>query len=182
MALTAKERKQLLQGALDARSLAYAPYSSFRVGASLLLKDGQLILGANIENASYGGCICAERTALVKAATSHALSPNAGPSTAKTSPLTGQIRAIAVASDLPSGPCSPCGICRQFIREFCDLDMPIYMVWQDWNPEKEHDGEDDDDDDGRTSHDTARGYVKKTLEELLPLSFGPEELAKPRVS
>jgi cytidine deaminase len=55
---------------LQARKLSYSPYSKFRVGAAILCKNDEIILGANIENASYGGAICAERTALVKGMTS----------------------------------------------------------------------------------------------------------------
>lgn len=117
-----------------------------------------------------GAGICAERTALVKAATSHAPAPTAAPSAAKKSPLAGNIKAVAVASDLTINPCSPCGICRQFLREFCDSDAPIYMVWNEWKSEQEPETEAAD----------PKGYVKKTLNELLPLSFGPEELDRPK--
>lgn len=76
--------------------MSYSPYSKFRVGAALLTEDDQIIIGANIENASYGAAICAERTAMVKALTSGHK----------------KFKAIGVASDLTT-PCSPCGICRQ---------------------------------------------------------------------
>lgn len=81
---------------LDARNGAYAPYSNFRVGAVLLTTDGLFITGANVENASYGAGVCAERTALVKAVSEGHKS----------------FKAIAVATD-KEDICSPCGICRQ---------------------------------------------------------------------
>ena len=100
--MTLDERFRLLTLAQTARSGSYSPYSKFRVGAALLLSDGTFVTGANIENASYGGAICAERTALVKAVSE------------------GKKRfvALAVAADIDE-PCSPCGICRQFIRGTC---------------------------------------------------------------
>lgn len=82
-----------------ARDLSYSPYSKFRVGAVILTGDGEYVQGANIENASYGATVCAERTALVKLAT---LKPGKIPS----------VKAIAVSTDLEEA-CSPCGICRQ---------------------------------------------------------------------
>ena len=82
------------------------PYSKFRVGASLLLKSGQVIRGANVENAAYPVGTCAERTALGTAVVEGA--------------RRGDIRALAVATDI-SPPASPCGMCRQYIREFCEV-------------------------------------------------------------
>lgn len=91
---------ELVRYALDMRERAYAPYSGFRVGAALLCADGTVFGGCNVENASYGATICAERTAAVSAV--------AAGHTAFTK--------IAVAS---SGEryCVPCGICRQFLEE-----------------------------------------------------------------
>lgn len=88
-----------MQRAVDARELAYAPYSNFRVGAAVLTPTGEVFLGANVENASYGLTICAERVALSSAIA-------AGER---------EVTAIAVAS----GPgASMCGACRQFLAEF----------------------------------------------------------------
>ncbi len=91
----------LCRAALAAAARAYAPYSRFQVGAALLCDDGTVVSGCNVENASYGLCICAERTAIVAAVAQ------------------GRRRfpAIAVATS-SSPPSSPCGMCRQFIVEF----------------------------------------------------------------
>lgn len=90
----------LFQLALASAQRAYAPYSGFRVGAALLASDGRVFSGVNVENSSFGGTICAERTAVVKAVSEGVLN----------------FSAIAVAS--PDGASSPCGICRQFLFEF----------------------------------------------------------------
>ncbi len=91
----------LVVRALDARKRAYAPYSSFLVGAALRADDGTIIDGCNVENASYGLCICAERTAVVSAVV-------AGHR---------HFTAIAIAT-ASSPPAAPCGMCRQFLAEF----------------------------------------------------------------
>lgn len=93
--------KELIQAANRAREMAYAPYSNFRVGAALLTKSGAVFTGCNVENASYGLCICAERTAVCKAV----------------SEGENQFVAIAVSA---SPLASPCGACRQFLFEFGD--------------------------------------------------------------
>lgn len=122
-----------------------------------------------------GGCICAERTALLKAHTNLASANNASEDQSQ-SPLMGFIKAIAVASDLPDSPCSPCGICRQFIREFAQLDTPIFMVWKEWDsavstPTSAAGYEAR----GQNCHEE-KGVAVRSLEELLPLSFGPDKL------
>jgi cytidine deaminase len=92
-------RHQLAQSALQAQKQSYSPYSHFAVGAALLTPEGDIITGCNVENASYGATICAERTAAVKAVSmGHR-----------------EFQAVAVAS--PNG-VFPCGICRQFLLEF----------------------------------------------------------------
>ena len=93
------EYKTLCEQAIEARRVAYAPYSGFRVGAALLAKDGTVFSGCNVENASYGLCVCAERTAICKAISEGIQ----------------DFEAIAIAA-VPLA--SPCGACRQFIVEF----------------------------------------------------------------
>jgi cytidine deaminase len=82
---------------------AYAPYSDFQVGAAILLKDGRIFAGCNVENASYGLTICAERNAIFAAVAASAKKP--------------AITAVAVVNRR-GVPCSPCGACRQVIAEF----------------------------------------------------------------
>lgn len=92
---------KLLEIARQARERAYVPYSKFKVGAALLCKDGTVVTGCNIENASYGLTCCAERTAIFKAV----------------SEGRNEFEAIAVIGDT-EGVCAPCGACRQVMAEF----------------------------------------------------------------
>jgi cytidine deaminase len=96
------EPESLIHAARAARELAYAPYSGFKVGAAALTKDGRVFVGCNVENASYGLCNCAERTALF-AAVAAGCRP-------------GEFTHLAVVADTP-GPVSPCGACRQVMLE-----------------------------------------------------------------
>jgi cytidine deaminase len=96
-------REKLLRSAREAMKNAYAPFSKFRVGAAILTSKGQIFLGCNVENSSYGMTNCAERTAIFSAVAKH------GPEL--------EIYAVAVAND-HGVPCSPCGACRQVIYEF----------------------------------------------------------------
>jgi cytidine deaminase len=107
-------KEQLVTKAIEARTYAYVPYSHFPVGAALLTESGEIILGCNIENASYGLCNCAERTAFFKAISS------AGQRTEKT------FSALAVVADTVR-PVPPCGACRQVMSEFCETSMPVYL-------------------------------------------------------
>lgn len=106
-----KTEKELAELAVTAKLKSIATYSNFHVGAALQTKDGKLILGANIENATYGLTICAERTAVFKAL------------------LDGEreFASIAIAGDsedyLP-----PCGACRQILMEFCGEELDVIMV------------------------------------------------------
>jgi cytidine deaminase len=102
------ERDQLIAAALKVQQHAYCKYSDFPVGAAVLTASGHVYLGANVENASYGLTICAERAAASAAVT-------AGER---------DFAAIAVAS---RGGVSPCGACRQFLSEFSP-DLPVIMV------------------------------------------------------
>jgi cytidine deaminase len=93
----------LMGAARDASTRAYAPYSDFRVGAAILTENGAIHTGCNVENASYGLAICAER--------------NAAAAMALASPDDREIRLVAVYSP-DASPCFPCGACRQVLREF----------------------------------------------------------------
>lgn len=98
--------RELFEKALSACANSYSPYSGFKVGAALLLSDGTCYTGTNIENASYGACICAERVAAVKAVSE------------------GRTDFVKIVVASPSGKASPCGICRQFLYEFAP-DMKV---------------------------------------------------------
>ncbi|MBW0486006.1 hypothetical protein O181_025721 [Austropuccinia psidii MF-1] len=102
---------QLCLAAVQAREFSYSPYSKFRVGAALLTENGEIVSGCNIENAAYSPGSCAERTAFVKAISDGKK----------------RFKALAISSDIEA-PCPPCGVCRQVAREFCHLEMPIYLV------------------------------------------------------
>src|SRR5438094_4332486 len=101
MPLTSDEQAALLAAAKRAYEHAYAPYSTFRVGAAVLLEGGEVFSGCNIENASYGLTNCAERTAIFSAVS------DLGAKRVR-------VRAIAVVNDRNVA-CSPCGACRQVI-------------------------------------------------------------------
>lgn len=102
--LSAKERDHLLEAAQAALKSAYAPYSQFSVGAAVLTDQGKIFTGCNVENASYGLTICAERAAIFSA-----VAASGGKKLA--------IRAVAVVNK-NNVVCSPCGACRQVISEF----------------------------------------------------------------
>jgi cytidine deaminase len=101
--LTPALRKKLESAAAKVMKNAHAPYSNFHVGAAILLTNGKMFSGCNVENASYGMTNCAERTAIFSAVA--ALGPKI------------EIAAVAVANN-HGVPCSPCGACRQVIYEF----------------------------------------------------------------
>ena len=102
----------LLSAARKALQHAYAPYSKFRVGAAVLTADGEVFTGCNVENASYGLTICAERSAIFTAV-------------AQTKAKKLEIRAVAVVNG-DELICSPCGACRQVIFEFGDKATVIF--------------------------------------------------------
>ncbi len=104
--------EDLLEEAIEARALSYSPYSHFAVGAALLLKDGRIFHGANVENSSYGLSMCAERNAIY-----HALMEGC---------TSDDFLALAIAGDTDE-PISPCGACRQVIAEFFPMDAKIYL-------------------------------------------------------
>lgn len=100
----------LVQRAKKVRKNAYAPYSKYKVGAALATKSGRVFEGCNVENASFGGTICAERGAIMQMVAAGESEPIA----------------IAVVTQ-GKEPASPCGICRQVLSEFTK-DMPVAMV------------------------------------------------------
>ncbi len=106
--VSVEQRTALIEAAIAIREQAYAPYSKYPVGAALLMADGKIVTGVNVENASYGLTICAERTAVTKAVTAGYR----------------KIVAVAVATDNAG---SPCGACRQVLTEFAG-DVPVYLV------------------------------------------------------
>ena len=106
--LSPELRDKLIQAAREVRQNAYAPYSRYRVGAAILLEDGRIYTGVNVENASYGLTNCAERTAVYKMVSEGA----------------GRIAAVVVCTENAG---SPCGACRQVLAEFAD-DVPVWLV------------------------------------------------------
>ena len=104
-------RRELLAAAREAQASAYAPYSNFAVGAAVLLSDGAIYRGCNVENASFGLTVCAERVALFNAISDGRI----------------DIAAIAVVTSAPKI-CKPCGGCRQVIAEFSQADNPIVIL------------------------------------------------------
>lgn len=127
------DREALVRKAIEARTHAYAPYSNYRVGAAVQMEDGEIYTGANVENAVYPLCICAERSAVASAVSTGAR----------------RIAAIAVATRNAG---SPCGSCRQVIREFAEPETPVLIT------------------------DLEGRYRERTVEELLPESFSVEDL------
>ncbi len=105
----ASKYTDLFLQALEAAYGAYAPYSHFRVGAALLLTDGTVVTGVNVENRSYGLTNCAERTAVFRAV-----------AMGKSS-----FKALALATPDADYPVGPCGACRQVISEFMDKNAPV---------------------------------------------------------
>uniref|UniRef100_A0A3Q4AIQ9 Cytidine deaminase n=1 Tax=Mola mola TaxID=94237 RepID=A0A3Q4AIQ9_MOLML len=127
--------KKLIQQSQEAKKQAYCPYSKFRVGAALLTLENHVFTGCNVENACYNLGICAERNAMAKAVSEGCK----------------VFKAIAIASDMNDQFISPCGGCRQFMREF-GTNWDVFLTKPDGS------------------------YLEKTVDELLPISFGPAEL------
>ena len=137
-----EEAERLMNMAQEARQYAYTPYSHFAVGAALLCADGSIVTGCNVENAAYSPGNCAERTAVFKAVSE------------------GKQKFVSIAvvgageGKVPDGSslCTPCGVCRQVLGEFCEAKMfRIYVT----------DGSE---------------LFCYTLDELLPLAFGAAQL------
>jgi len=133
--------EKLSKLAIEAKNMAYSPYSNFNVGAVLLAKNGKIYTGCNIESASYTPTICAERVALYKAVSEGER----------------EFVAIAVAGSLKGAEpdyCYPCGVCRQSLREFNSEANELIVIISK----------------------TATDYRIHSLGELLPHSFGPNDL------
>jgi cytidine deaminase len=128
------EDKLLIKIAMEAREKSYSPYSNFKVGAAVYTKSGKIFTGCNIESASYTPTICAERVALSK-------SISEGYKDIEKIAVVGSDKKISF----------PCGVCRQFLREF-GRDIKVICA------------------------KNIDQYEVHTLEELLPDSFGPEDL------
>lgn len=107
---------ELLNLAIKAMENSYAPYSQFPVGAAILLTDGEVVLGVNVENASYGGTICAERTAITSAVAKGY--------------RRGDFEKIAIVSNMKNIT-PPCAICRQVMTEFLDEKSQVIMGSKD---------------------------------------------------
>jgi cytidine deaminase len=141
-------RDKLIAAARAAAGHAYAPYSGYHVGAALLLADGSIVTGANVENASYGLTLCAETVAVAKLANMGALA---------------QVRAVAIVGGRPDGgelagadPVHPCGRCRQMLNEAAEVakvDIDVHCASGDGS-----------------------GVASYRLSQLLPHSFGPKDL------
>lgn len=129
--------EELIDIAMAQLAYSYAPYSDFKVGAVLEAEDGTLYSGCNIENAAFGPGNCAERTAFFKAI-----------SEGKRSFF--RIVIVGGKNGQVTDFCSPCGVCRQVMREFCKNDFEIILA------------------------KSGKEWKTYTLEELLPESFGPE--------
>lgn len=132
--------RDMINKAIDARKFAYTPYSNFKVGAALLTKEDEIITGCNIENAAYSPGNCGERTAVFKAVSQGIK----------------DFKGIAIVAGKEGGELeytSPCGMCRQVLREFANPEEFIVVMAKSEND-----------------------YKIMTLEELLPMSFGPDNL------
>lgn len=129
------DRQEAIEAAKAAAEKAYAPYSGFNVGAAIITEGGVLHTGCNVENASYGLTVCAERNAVAAMVLAD--------------PEDHVIEAVAIASP-NAAPCFPCGACRQVLREFGCKEVVV--------------------------EEPGGGTRSYSFEEILPSSFGPEDL------
>ena len=128
------EIEQLINIALENKKNSYSPYSHFRVSCAVKTGTGSIYKGVNIENAAYSPCICAERSAMSAAISA------------------GEIEFTHIVINGDSHDTFPCGVCRQFIREFADKDTQIVIA------------------------NAVDDYKIFTIDELLPYSFSNEDL------
>lgn len=148
MTFSTQQRDALIAAARDAATRAYAPYSQFHVGAALLLADGSVVTGANVENASYGLSLCAETVAVSGILSSGTFRENGG-----------KLEAVAVTGGAPGAAgqgdtVTPCGRCRQILNEIAQIGGTDPIVWCDG----------------------AEGVLETRLSDLLPHAFGPANL------
>ena len=136
------DTKQLITAAINALEYSYAPYSNFKVAAALLTKDGRIFTGCNIENASFTPTNCAERTAFFKAISEGIYDFEA-------------ITIVGGKDGVLNDYCSPCGVCRQVMMEFCNPDTFQILMAK-----------------------SSEEYKQFTLKELLPEGFGPGNMGK----
>ncbi|MGI6258497.1 MAG: cytidine deaminase [Anaerolineaceae bacterium] len=132
--ITTEQKSELVRVAREYQKQAYAPYSGYLVGAAVLAEDGKVYGGNNIENSAYPSGLCAERVAIFKAVSEG----NRG------------ILAVCVVTKNAG---SPCGACRQVMREFASLDMPIFIA-----------------------NEQGEIVWETSMDGILPRSFGPESL------
>ena len=141
MTINEEMKRTLIERAIEVLPNSYAPFSNYNVAAAALFDSGKIYTGVNVESASLGATICAERNAIF-----HAVAEGDR-----------NLLAIAVVggpgADTKSAYCVPCGICRQVMRDFGDKDEMIIIC-------------------AKSPDD----YIEHTLDEMLPLSFGPEHL------
>lgn len=130
--------EELIKKAIQSRKFSYSPYSKFMVGASVLTKNGNIYTGCNIENVAFSPTICAERTAIFKAISS-------GEQEFLAIAITGANRDVPINK---SEYCTPCGVCRQVMSEFCDSESFRVILCK-----SEHE------------------WIEYTLKDMLPLSF-----------
>ena len=132
--ITTEQKSELVRVAREYQKQAYAPYSGYLVGAAVLAEDGKVYGGNNIENSAYPSGLCAERVAIFKAVSE------------------GNRRILAVCV-VTKNAGSPCGACRQVMREFASLDMPIFIA-----------------------NEQGEIVWETSMDGILPRSFGPESL------
>lgn len=139
--LEESKTKELIREALNMRNFSYVPYSKFCVGAALLTEDGKIYTGCNIENAAYTPTNCAERTAFFKAVSEGEY----------------HFKAIAIVGGpkgaAPVDYCTPCGVCRQIMMEFCNEETFQVILAK-----------------------SETEYKTFSLQEVLPMGFGPKDL------